>query len=277
MTNIGYLIEAAYRGVLGRSPDPAGMKAWSEEIASGLSFEEFLQRLIVSDEFMLAVQPTVLERARQHGDIFILENSQYGEVEILIREMIASASICRLVVDVGARGRERSNSFDLCRQFGWTALLIEANPSIINDIEADFNGLNVSVVCNAVSDYNGEAVIYLGANLDVSSLNPKMAASWGALHSEVPVQVRRLPEILAERDIPLRFDVLSLDIEGEDIKVLNDLMENSPYRARWVIIEASHNFDVKTLADLEFSKSVRKEYEIKGQTTANLVLKHKRV
>ena len=44
----------------------------------------------------------------------------------------------------------------------------------------------------------------------------------------VEVEVRRLHDILDEHDIPLVFDLLSLDIEGEDFKVLNDLIANSP-------------------------------------------------
>jgi hypothetical protein len=85
--------------------------------------------------------------------------------------------------------------------------------------------------------------------------------------------VRRLGDILVEHAVPSDFDVLSLDIEGEDIKAMNDLILNSPFRPRWVIIEASYDFKTKSLADLPFAPAVIDKYEIFGQTKANLMLR----
>ena len=125
---------------------------------------------------------------------------------------------------------------------------------------------------SAVSNYTGKARFYVGVNDGVSSLQRQAAAGWGPIREEIEVPVRRLGDILDEHSVAPDFDVLSLDIEGEDIKVMNDLIDNSPYRPRWVIIEASYDFKTKSLADLPLAPSVREAYEMFGQTKANLLL-----
>jgi hypothetical protein len=64
-----------------------------------------------------------------------------------------------------------------------------------------------------------------------------------------------------------------LDIEGEDIRVLNDLIGSSTYRPRWVVIEASANYATRSLDDLHLVDVVKSSYRIVGQTPANLILK----
>ena len=65
--------------------------------------------------------------------------------------------------------------------------------------------------------------------------------------------------------------MLSIDIEGEDIKVLNDVI-GSGYRPEWVVIEASLDFSIKSLTDLPLLQTVRDEYDLVAQTRANLIL-----
>jgi len=132
--------------------------------------------------------------------------------------------------------------------------------------------LDADVIESAVSDYEGTSTFTLGVNNDVSSLNANAAAGWGKTKGEVKVNVQRLPTILKARAVPLRFGLLSIDIEGEDIKVLNDLIDNSDYRPRYIIIEASNNFAVGSLAELPVSNVVKEHYRIIDQTSANLIL-----
>ena len=193
----------------------------------------------------------------------------------LIRLWADGAVPSKFVVDVGARGLERSNSYDLVRHFGWRALLIEANPKLLEGLRVAFAGLPASIVGCAVSDYGGEATFTIGVNDDVSSLNPDAAADWGPVRGTTTVSVRRLGDILAEMQAPQRFGLLSIDIEGEDIKVLNALIGQSPFRRDWVSIEASNDFAVRSLDDAPFSAAVKDAYAIRGQTRANLILQHR--
>jgi FkbM family methyltransferase len=266
-------VTALYRTLLLRDPDEAGLKAHVDFVLSGqLTLPSLVDAICRSHEFSRNIDKFTARYAGNSSVRFTNDSSQFGEIDLLIRNMLNEVCRHRLIVDVGVLGKDGSNSYDLLRWFGWRGLLIEANPQRAEIIREEFADLNVELVSCAISDYTGTTRFYIGANDGVSSLNRHAAAGWGPIKGEIEVPVRRLSEILAERSIPLDFDVLSLDVEGEDIKVMNDLIENSSFRPRWVIIEASFNFQTKSLTDLPFLQSVVDEYQIFGQTPANLLL-----
>jgi len=113
---------------------------------------------------------------------------------------------------------------------------------------------------------------YIGANDDVSSLDPKAAGAWGALRGSVEVPVRRLHSLLDQHRVPADFDILSLDIEGMDVRVFNDLITNSDYRPRIVVIEAAYNGTTKRLSDVGVDAKACDLYSIVDITHANLIL-----
>jgi FkbM family methyltransferase len=205
----------------------------------------------------------------------IADHSQNGEFLELLKLIVARGAPGKDIVDVGANGRERSNSYDLMLLFGWRGLLIEANPALADQIRADFSGVNYSLVICAVSNFEGAASLSLGINSDISSLTPQLTEAWGPISGAIEVPVRRLHDILDEQAIPEEFEILSLDIEGHDARVLNDLHKNSLYRPRWVILEGSFNFAVKDPAKIGVEQSVLEDYELAGQTAANLILRHR--
>lgn len=251
-----------YKNFLLRDPDPAAQDK-VERLRSGASSpEDVIVEILTSEEF----------RSREDRARLIRDQTQYGELELLIQRWMKAAVHDLWVVDVGARGKERSNSWDLMKTFGWKGLLIEANANLIPDIEKEFAGLQIELLNCAVSDYDGEATFYLGVNEDVSSLDQNASAGWGPLAGEIRVAVRRLGPLLKERGIPEQFGLLSIDIEGEDIKVLNDLIASSAYRPKWVLIEASYDFQTQALRDLPFDPAVLSAYRLVDQTASNLLL-----
>ncbi len=267
------LIQDCYDALLGRDADEFGLRTKVDRLLSGeASLGDALREIMASAEFASRV-PTILAGSPDVEALrFTNDMSQFGEIWRLVRTWVNAQAVCGVVVDVGARGRERSNSYDLMRHFGWSGLLIEANPALIASIQRDFAGLDLRLLSCAVSDYTGQATFTLGSNNDVSSLNAALAENWGDTKGAVEVEVRRLSDILREHAIPEVFDLLSLDIEGEDIKVLNDLIDTSAYRPAWVIIEASDDFRVRTLNDAPFSPTVRANYVVRAATSANLIL-----
>ena len=116
--------------------------------------------------------------------------------------MVAQSALTKVIVDVGAHGKDGSNSYDLLRLFGWRGLLIEANPSLAQKIETAFEGLDYSLVGCAVSDAEGVGNLSLGANLGVSSLSSEMTRVWGPATCSIQVPVRRLRDILDQYNIP---------------------------------------------------------------------------
>ena len=270
------VVTALYRALLGREPDEHGLATYSSALAKDpSSLTEVIERFVRSDEFKAQGLAGDSPAVRRESQRLTNDFTQYGEFEILLKLWVNAAAKHRIVVDVGARGRDRSNSYDLLKSFNWRGLLIEANPALIESIRREFSGLDMLLIHCAASDYDGTAEFHLGVNDDVSSLNSEAAAAWGAISGKTTVPVKRLGPLLTEHGIPKDFDLLSLDIEGEDIKVLNDLIRGAYYRPRWIIIEASNDFQTKSLYDLPFSDEVRALYAIVGQTVANLVLELK--
>ncbi len=268
------LVEECYAALLQREPDEGGLIEKASRLESGtVALREIIGEIVMSEEFMTRLPDLLAQQPLGAGCRLTNDVSQYGEVWMLVRHWVNAQAACGIVVDVGARGRERSNSYDLMRHFGWQGLLVEANPALLPAIERDFVGCDMRLVSCAVSDYTGEATFTLGSNDDVSSLDAGLAQGWGETRGEVEVKVRRLVDVLNEHAIPHAFDLLSLDIEGEDIKVLNDLVDHSGYRPTWIIIEASHDFKVRTLDDAPFSPAVRAEYKVCMATSANLILR----
>ncbi len=267
------LVEDLYETLLQRPAESAAIDDKAGRLSSGrASPRNIVDEIIHSDEFIGKIRSFVSKLRADHP--FSINQSQYNEFDQLLAHVIAGAfdADARVVVDVGARGKERSNSYDLMRFFHWRGLLVEANPRLIPQIRREFAGLNAEIVESAVSDYDGTATLTIGVNDDVSSLNPSLAATWGDTRGAVTVSVSRLAGILQARHVPLRFGLLSIDIEGEDVKVLNDLIDTSLYRPRYIIIEASYDFATRSLSDLPTSDRVRATYKIIGQTSANLML-----
>ena len=269
------LVVAVYRSLLLREPDEVGLADWSRLLAAGeIDLETMLRRTLAGEEFaersadfmMTYVAPT---RSRLTNDV-----SQFGETWLVLRDIVNRAAKHRIVVDVGARGRERSNSYDLMRHLDWRGILVEANPGLIPSINAEFSGLNYRLINCAVSDYSGTATFFLGVNDDVSSLTHDAAQGWGAVQGEVEVKVERLSRILGQHGIPHDFDLLSIDAEGEDINILNEVVQ-AGYLPAYIVIEASNDYRTKSLTDLPVTAAVSERYAIVEQTRANLILRRR--
>lgn len=268
--NIDFL-KICYNLMLDREPDESAKSHWTTERGEDFALRQLLGTILGSPEFA-SKWKDILQRpidAKQIG--FFNEQSQFGEVGRLICKMINSTATSKIVVDVGANGRERSNSYDFLRYFGWRGILIEANPKRNHIIEEEFTDTNYTLLNYAISDYVGEATFHIGINDDVSSLEIKAAAGWGPVQGEITVAVRPLSEILIAHEIPKNFDLLSIDAEGEDVRILNDTIAKG-YRPLWVIMEAVHDPLLPNLEILGLTNEVIALYEIVDSTVANLIL-----
>ena len=254
-----------YEGLLQRTPENHEVEYWVN-VAAEKGTRHVLEQFVSSQE--------LVERIKQTRDF--AQNwslSQYGEVELLLNLISKEVFASPTIVDVGAAGVDISNSIDLIATMGWRGLLIEANPHHAELLATEIAELNADVVCCAVAATEGEATFYLGRNHHLSSLNQEMAESWGDTQGEITVTKRRLHKILDEHNIPQNFAVLSLDIEGVDFEVLNDLINSSLYRPDWIIIEWGHTIFEATMDDHRLTDAVRTEYEIVGTTFSNILLK----
>jgi hypothetical protein len=128
--------------------------------------------------------------------------SQNGEDGILraIFEIIGTTN--RWCVEFGAwDGVRFSNTWDLLRNHGWSGVLIEADPKRFRDLRRNRAALGDPVVlCRKVGFESPDT----------------------------------LDEILSETPIPAEFDLLSVDVDGEDYRIWRALRR---YRPRVVVIE----------------------------------------
>lgn len=260
------VVQALYHAVLNRDPDASGLATYADLLQSGeSSLGEIAAAFHSSEEHRrIMLQPRGID-----------DHSQHGEMPKLLRLLLRRSGAHGIIVDVGARGRERSNSYDLLREFGWRGLLVEANPALLDSIRREFDGLTFELVGCAIAPENGTLPFYIGVNDDVSSLIEGAAQGWGAVREVVNVEARRLHEILLEHRIPFDFDVLSVDIEGVDIPVLNDLVASSAYRPAIIIVEVVHTGHDTDPAAIGMSEAFRSAYEIVDHTVSNLILQRR--
>jgi FkbM family methyltransferase len=233
------VVSALYRSLLLRDPDPEGLAMHSAALVNGHPVEDLARTFLQSEEFYSRRGAMAVHYWADRPNGFFGDLSQNGEVSELIRAMMDATCENRILVDVGVRGWDDSNSHDLLRWLGWRGLLIEANAALNDQIRKDFGPVDYKLVNIAVSDYSGTATFHIGSTDGVSSLTEAHARQFGPTAGTVEVAVERLHVILQREEIPQRFGLLSIDIEGEDIKVLNDLIVHSAYRPNWIIFESA--------------------------------------
>lgn len=246
------LVRALYINLLGREPESGAVES---ALAGDPFIYDLIKKFVNCDEFRLR---------------YIRDHSQYGEFWKVTRLMFSGSGY---VVDVGANGKERSNSYDLIKNFGFLGLLMEANPSLIPGIKADF-GEGVAIENCAISDFEGGSRATLGLNTDISSISREATAAWGQVRGSVKVPVKRLAPLLDSHNVPKDFDVLSIDIEGHDVRTLNDLVRTSGYRPRYIVSETSFNFSV-AFDSVGFCAEFLDAYELADRTFANMVLRRR--
>lgn len=163
--------------------------------------------------------------------------SQHG-TQALIFEYFAKHPLRHAaLVDVGAFGRFLSNSFGLLK-LGWKGLLIEPNPDRIKIIESEFAGLKIVVLNVGIGDVAGILPFHLHTTTGYDSFSP----DWSPQDKSgkvLSVYVFPLAFVLSEMKIPKDFDLLSVDTEGFDFKIITALFSNSDYRPRLIVTEAN--------------------------------------
>jgi FkbM family methyltransferase len=165
----------------------------------------------------------------------VIEHSQFGEGAFLIKYFDEIPPRYRLLVDVGAFGVELSNTYDLIACCGWGGLLIEPMPiEVFWDPlkEAMKERKDIKILNVAISDSRGVASGYIHEIPGHNSLIFEQES-----HERKEIVTRTLPDVLKEERIPNDFDLLSVDTEGLDYLIIRNLLEESDYRPRVIVVE----------------------------------------
>ncbi len=140
--------------------------------------------------------------------------SQFGE-DGIIEEIfnVLPAQDSYHCVEFGAwDGIFLSNTHHLIKNKGWNGVLIEANEKKFEELKINCSVLEKAILIHRKVDFEGE---------------------------------NRLDEILAQTNVPLDFDLLSIDIDGNDYHIWDSL---SVYSPKLVVIE--FNFSIPS--DIEY-------------------------
>lgn len=149
------------------------------------------------------------EHFREFASDVYSQNGEDGIIGELLRRLgVLDASREKWCVEFGAwDGVHLSNTCNLIRNFGFRAVLIEADTQRYEDLCQNFPGKEISKVNRLVSLTGHD----------------------------------RLEEIFKETDLPTDFDFLSIDIDGCDYHVWNSL---DTYKPKLVIVEYNQTIPV---------------------------------
>lgn len=263
-------IETIYVNLLGRFPEDTGLEDWGSKLSRGMSYAKMLQSVTASPEFKTNL-PKLLEN--NYKDLPLLNSfSQYGEDQIILKHLVNGSMSTPYIVDIGAHSIIGSNSYIFSHHLGWPTLLVEANSKLIPNLKIAFPRDTAIINC-AISDASGEMSFYVSNNDYVSSLSKEQASVWNENVKEVRVQVRRIGDVLSENKIPYNFAILTIDIEGYDTRVLEDMLTNTNYRPMYIVTEVTSLPDQNSTDIGDLSSLVLENYEVLERTHANLILR----
>lgn len=155
-------------------------------------------------------------------------------------------------VDVGAHHPCRFSVTRALYEKGWHGINIDLNSSIQLEFPAH-RPRDVNIF--GLVGTPGQRSFYTFEEGALSTLDPLRArelkeAGWPS-SGEVKVRVESLEEILRKNRAPQTVDFLSIDVEGEDLKVLKSI-DWQNWNIRAVLIET--NYRAHNLADSEIAK-----------------------
>jgi FkbM family methyltransferase len=160
-----------------------------------------------------------------------LSYSQFGEDRV-IGELV-DVSVPGVYVDVGCNDPIRFSNTLMLYMHGWRGVCIDGNPEMIEKWRKV--RLRDRAVCAVVSDEVAPVHFHV-ASADVVSRVVEGSDDAVDAASTAVVVPRTLASILEENEVPRLFDVLSVDCEGYDLRVLRSF-DIDAYQPRVVLAE----------------------------------------
>ena len=137
-------------------------------------------------------------------------------------------------VEVGANEpQERSQTWHL-EQAGWTGVLIEPQPDLVELLCRERSARVFAVACS--SPANAGQILPLHVAGPMSSLNRDRMSAGATPDRVISVPIRTLDDVLDEAGAPSPIDFLSIDVEGHEIEVLQGF-DFARWRPRLILLE----------------------------------------
>ncbi|MDO8424095.1 MAG: FkbM family methyltransferase [bacterium] len=147
---------------------------------------------------------------------------------------------------------------------GVTVYAFEPDPNAFGELKVHFKGKDsVHLINKAVSDHSGVAKIYFNDRYDE---NPKKWSTASTLLADKPhadkdnfatVEVVDLADFIKGLDKPI--GLLKMDIEGEEVRVLNKLIDAEiTSKIRNIVVETHERFPALTEPTRELKERIRR-------------------
>ena len=137
-------------------------------------------------------------------------------------------------VEVGANDPRFASQTWHLEQLGWCGILIEPQPDLAENLRQQRSAQVFAVACSSPANAGQRMKFHVAGAL--SSLERGRMAPGAELQRVIEVPVRTLDDILAEAQAPVPLDLLSLDVEGHELKVLEGFTV-ARWRPRLVLLE----------------------------------------
>lgn len=160
----------------------------------------------------------------------------------------------------------------LHKSLGMHGVLVEANPHLLDDLKRvrpHDNVLHAAVIATDAST----TPIFISSKDELSSTNKKFLAEWPGepivLEEDIVVPALRINDVIIKHMDGKSPLFLSIDVEGEDLTILNDL-DLTRFRPAIIQIEPSDHFlenNSRDICDL----MQRNTYDLIARTNVNLI------
>ena len=135
-----------------------------------------------------------------------------------------------------------SNTVYLEQEFGWTGLLIEANPKYRQSLSGrKAVAVQAAVTAERRTYEFRDAGLYGGVEEHLDRRHRHFTNS----SNVIQVQGKPLEDILSESGAPALIDYISIDVEGAELPIVEQLSKTRKFRFRCGTIE--HNFRLHEL------------------------------
>ncbi len=194
--------------------------------------------------------------------------SQTGE-DIIIQTILQTINK-GLYVEVGSNEPiQHSNTFGLYLK-GWRGITIDANKKMV-ELHKRVRPNDIAI-CAAVSDEETEVTFYEFEMDEISTINKDFylkEKDKRKISKQTKIKTRTLDNILNEYSIQdSSIDLLSIDVEGHDFKVLKSI-NLTKYRPKLIVVEM-HDFNFDSISSSDVCQwMLNHNYSLVGYATWN--------
>lgn len=175
-----------------------------------------------------------------------MNNNSKSQIQqdLILDQQIFKCKTEGVFVEVGALdGFGASNTWFFEKERNWSGLLIEPNPveynkkdnnprpnsifenCAISDVEMDINFLSIEGPCNVLSGimefYNAQHLERINSEIEMYKSYPE-GHEYFSRKQEIPMKAVRLESLFDKHGIT-KIDLISIDVEGAELAVLNSI------------------------------------------------------